>query len=96
MRYNYTPVIRNANNIRVYSATILPYIQPNINDIYINVDYGDKLDVIADLYYQQASLWWIIALANNIGKGSIYIQNKMQLRIPHNIDEIKNLLKNTN
>ena len=96
MRYDYTFVIRNENNKRVYKTTILPFIQPNINDIYIDVDYGDKLDAIAFTYYNQASLWWIIALANNIGKGSIYIQNKMQLRIPSNIDEIKNLLQNSN
>jgi hypothetical protein len=41
-------------------------------------------------YYNDVTLWWIIAEANGIGKGSLAIPTGKQLRIPMNTGEIIN------
>jgi hypothetical protein len=40
------------------------------------------LDTLAQQFYQDTTLWWVIANANNIGKGSFDVPAGMQIRIP--------------
>jgi len=72
-------------------------IEPHIDDIYIIGQIGDRLDNLAFKYYGDSSLWWIIARANNIGKGSLVVPLGLQLRIPQNqfdiIDEYNDINK---
>jgi len=42
------------------------------------------LDNLANKYYEDSSLWWIIARANNIGKGDLTVPLGKQIRIPFN------------
>ena len=51
---------------------------------------GDRLDLLANRYYGNAELWWIIAQANGIkGFTVLYSKNfKGQLRIPTQIQDI--------
>lgn len=72
---------------------ILFSIEPKLSDIYILVVKGDRLDILADRYYKKSSLWKIIAIANNIGLGTLFVQESMQLRIPMEIDEIVQKIK---
>jgi len=39
-------------------------------------------------YYNDVSLWWIIAVANNLGKGKLSLDINKQLRIPTDIQTI--------
>jgi hypothetical protein len=70
---------------RFYSSPDLPIIQKTSQDIYIIADETTRLDVLAYEYYRDASYWWIIARANNIGFG-YSVEAGKQLRIPVHIE----------
>ena len=48
----------------------------------------EKLEGLAYKYYQDTSLWWIIAGANNIRNGSFALDPSEKIRIPRNIQPI--------
>ncbi len=52
---------------------------------------SERLDVIAGQQYQDASLWWVIAAASNIGWG-LQVPAGTKLLIPTNISEILELI----
>lgn len=64
------------------SSTIYPKIKPNNDDIYIIVDTTDRLDLLAHKYYNNPQYYWIIAVANNINNGDMYLEGGTQIRIP--------------
>jgi hypothetical protein len=70
---------------RFYSSPNLPVIQQTAQDIYIIANESTRLDVLAYEYYRDASYWWIIAKANNIGFG-YSVEAGKQIRIPTNIE----------
>lgn len=71
---------------RYFSTTKYPTIPLSINDIYVNTTQGDRLDILAQQYYQDSSLWWIISSANSaLLQNSYYIPEGQQIRIPQNI-----------
>jgi hypothetical protein len=49
---------------------------------------GDRLDTLAFQYYEDSSLWWIIAAANNIHDAPMGLQDGTILRIPLNYIQI--------
>ena len=67
-----------------------PKIPIKNSDIFITPTYGVRLENLANEYYKDTSLWWIIAQANGIkGFTSLYPNNfKGQLRIPTEIQDI--------
>lgn len=81
-RYDGIEVLKGTNGRRFKKSTLFPIIEPHIDDIYIIGQVGDRLDNLAFKYYQDSSLWWIIARANNIGKGDLIVEVGTQLRIP--------------
>lgn len=88
-RYEYTNKNRDKDkNFRKYDSTLYPKISLDDSDIYIITNIGDRLDLIASKYYNDVNLWWIIAQANQIGKGTLNIAAGTQLRIPQNIAKI--------
>jgi hypothetical protein len=75
--------VKNTKKGRRYRSTVkYPLIKRKSNDIYIIGSVGDRLDNLAYNYYGDSRLWWIIARANNIGKGDLNVPNGIQLRIP--------------
>jgi len=72
---------------RVYRSIRYPEIIPSENDVYIMTNNMDRLDILAQQYYNDSSLWWIIAHANKI-KGTIFVKNGMSIVIPMNINSI--------
>jgi|TARA_R110000823_G_scaffold285668_1_gene404094 phage tail protein X len=85
------PIQTNINGRRYYKNAFYPSIPLSSNDIYVITLEGDRLDLIANQYYGDPSLWWIISTANSgVPKSSLYIPVGTQLRIPQNINEIKN------
>lgn len=96
-RYSQTPIIKNMNNkIIYYSSLKLPNIERTDSDLYIQVKKGDRLDKLSDLYYDTTENWWILAVANGLGKGSIIIPYNMQFRIPQNLPTIGTDLEKIN
>ena len=77
-----------------YIKTILyPEIPKASSDIYIMARKGDRLDLLANSYYEDSTLWWIIAQANHLGKGSLSITEPQRLRIPTDLDRILSSLE---
>ena len=72
----------------VYRSKIYPNIPLRDDDIYVATETGDRLDTLAYQYYRDASLWWIIAAANNIHNAPFGLNDGTILRIPQNYIEI--------
>jgi phage tail protein X len=87
-RYVSIPTIK-INNKPVYRTVKYPEIPLNENDIYVTTVQGDRFDILANQYYQDQSLWWIISIANNfLPQNSLVIPEGIQIRIPDNTNII--------
>ena len=75
--------------VRFRSTVKYPKIPLSVSDIYVITQEGDRYDVLANEYYNDKSLWWIIAVANpSIMFGTLIPPSGIQLRIPTNISSI--------
>lgn len=96
-RYTYSEILTTKETKRRYlESTIYPKIPFSEDDNYIIVSSTDRLDLLANRYYNDASYWWVIAVANNINDGTLYLEEGRQLRIPANLPEILGELDRTN
>ena len=68
-------------------TTRYPKIAVGANDVYIFAMETDYLDSLADKFYRDSTLWWIIAQANSI-KNTLKAPTGKQIRIPQNINVI--------
>lgn len=78
----------------VYKTSRYPEIPLSENDTYVYTVRGDRFDVLAQQYYNDSSLWWIISIANtgnagtdlstNLPQNSLVIPEGLQIRIPAN------------
>jgi len=83
MRYNTTSNIQTASEKYRKATTIYPTMPINPSqDIYIRTTTIERLDKLAYTFYGDASLWWIIATANSLGKGTLIIPSNTRVRIP--------------
>jgi hypothetical protein len=73
---------------KTLTTVYYPSIPESDNDIFIVSNETDYLDTLAYKYYRDTSLFWIIAQANNLGKGRMSVQPGLQLRIPGSIASI--------
>jgi len=80
-RYIYTDTKEGKDKKRFMQTTIYPKVLPDDNDLYIITEQGDRLDILANTYYKNPSMWWVIATANNINDANFYIEPGTQLRI---------------
>jgi len=88
-RYQNIQVLRlNATGSSYYRNNVYPTIPPTNSDYYIITTIEDRLDLLAFDFYQDSSLWWVIASANSLPGDSIYPPIGIQLRIPTNISTI--------
>ena len=88
-RYQYTKIKKDKRTKnRVHDTTFYPKIVEEENDIYMTTRFGDRLDILAHRYYNDSSMWWVIAQANNLGKGRTILSPNFQIRIPGNISTI--------
>jgi hypothetical protein len=81
-RYSTARVQRDTDETRKLSTIIVPTIPLSNGDIYIQKTSVERLDKLANIFYEDASLWWIIATANGLGKGSYIVPQNTRLRIP--------------
>lgn len=89
-RYGFNNISTRYDGKRVYTSTIYPPIYPSTTDIIVVSNEGDFLDSLSYKYYKDPTLFWIIALANNLGKGRFSVPPGLSLRIPTNINDIIN------
>ena len=92
-RYQPIQIIR-VNSKPTYQTTKYPEIPLSDEDIYVYTTQGDRFDVLANQYYGDQSLWWIISIANTAVAGtslpsdlpqdSLVTPEGIQIRIPAN------------
>ena len=95
-RYQDIRQIRNENEFvgtlgdKYYRTTYYPEVEPHESDIYVETEFGDRLDLLANQFYNDVTLYWIISIANpnKLNLGSLYPSPGSQLRIPINISGI--------
>jgi hypothetical protein len=88
-RYNYTSKkIDPKKKQKVLKPTIYPKIPVRDSDVFIYPKALERCEHIAWRFYGDQSLWWVIAQANNIFDGSIYLNSDKQIRVPQNIGSI--------
>jgi hypothetical protein len=91
MRYDKSVNIKKRwDGKRYFGTRLYPNIPVTSSDMYVVTNESDTLDNLAFKYYKNPSLWWIIAQANNIGKGKLSVPAGLQLRIPINVTTILN------
>lgn len=96
-RYRDIKVIQTDNKTRYYRNNIYPVIPLSINDIYVITTEGDRFDKLAQQYYNDSSLWWIISIANEeLPQNSLFPPIGEQIRIPTNISVILENYRNLN
>ena len=98
-RYKNIPVIKIDNKPN-YQTTRYPEVPLNDNDTYVYSTQGDRFDVLANQYYGDQSLWWVISIANTAVAGtslpsdlpqdSLIIPEGLQIRIPANYVDVIN------
>tara|TARA_B100000902_G_C27286171_1_gene904546 strand:- start:486 stop:767 length:282 start_codon:yes stop_codon:yes gene_type:complete len=88
MRYNNTNKTKDKNNKLYYSPSFVSNIPLKDSDIFVPVSEGARFDMLAQRYYGDSNLWWIIAKANEMGKGKLGIDVTKKIRIPTEIDDI--------
>ena len=89
-RYKTNKIKKLNDGREVYKSKIIPNIPKSDNDIYVAVQTGDRLDSIAKEHLGDASLWWIIADANNIHDAPFSLADGTVLRIPSNPQSVIN------
>ena len=80
----------NSNRKRYYLNAKYPEIPLSFNDIYVTTTVGDRLDNIANQFYDDVDLWWIITIANPdiIRRDSFNLKPGIEIRIPQDIETI--------
>ena len=87
-RYQTIPTLK-INNKPVYRTVKYPEVPLDENDIYVTTVQGDRFDILANQFYQDQSLWWVISIANNfLPQNSLLIPEGIQIHIPNNISLI--------
>jgi len=88
-RYNKIPKTKSPNNKEMYRNVRYPDVPKDFSDTYVYTTVGDRFDSLAQQYYDDSSLWWVISIANeSIVQNSLIPPIGSQIRIPSNISSI--------
>lgn len=71
----------NVRYIRRLSSIMYPVFSTG-DDTKILSQEGDRLDLLAKEFYGDEKLWYVIAKANNLGKGSFNVPSGRVITIP--------------
>lgn len=69
-----------------YLPTIYPSLALSNNDYYIIAREEDRMDLVAQDFFGDSTLWWVVAMANDLTGDSMYPPLGFQLRIPGNLN----------
>jgi hypothetical protein len=89
-RYSDAKIKNDSDGKRYLSQVIYPSIVESENDLYIISVKGDRLDLYAKRFLGDEKLYYIIAQANGLGKGSLAVPPGLQIRIP-SIDSLSKI-----
>lgn len=88
-RFKNIEKLRTKDGKNYYKNVIYPEIPETEDDFYVITTGEDRYDILAQEFYGDSSLWWVIASANNVNKDSIVVRQGIQLRIPASPVEAK-------
>ena len=84
----------------VYVTSRYPEVPLSSNDIYVYTTQGDRFDILAQQFYGDSSLWWIISIANtavagtdlpsDLPQNTLVIPEGIQIRIPSTYQNVIN------
>jgi len=96
-RYNRSEILTTQEGKRFKKGAKYPEIPLSESDIYVYSTEGDRYDILANQYYQDSSLWWVIQISNPQQPSDSYFPIPgTQLRIPTNISSIISEYNNLN
>lgn len=97
-RINFIRQKINLNRKRVFSNIKYPEIPLSSDDLYVLTIDGDRLDLLANQFYQDVDLWWVISIANPdlIRRDSMVLEPGNEIRIPSDINQIISLFEQIN
>jgi len=87
-RYENIKQVTTMDGITYRTNTIYPEVPLSENDFYVITTAGDRYDTLAQQFYNDYSLWWIIAAANNSQQAALNVEPGVQIRIPANSSQI--------
>jgi hypothetical protein len=95
-RYQKIQQIRNENPYigtigdLYYNTVSYPELGARESDIYVETEFGDRLDSLAFQFYGDTTLYWIISIRNpnEVSFGSLYLSPGSVIAIPQNINDI--------
>jgi len=87
-RYDAVEIQTRWDGKRVYKTADYPVIPVQDSDVLKVTNTEDCLDDLAYKYYGDPTLYWIIARANNLGKGRMSVPAGITLRIPVDVNGI--------
>jgi|TARA_B100000085_G_scaffold280003_1_gene304229 hypothetical protein len=68
-----------------YIQQLYPSVVLASNDYYIDVSINDRLDLLAQDFYGDSKLWWVIAMANDLPGDSLFPPVGFQIRVPSDL-----------
>lgn len=99
-RYSSINTISNPkdnNGAKFYATAKYPKVPLSESDIYVLTEETDRLDLLANQFYGDSSLWWVISIANDfLPQNSLTLTPGVQLRIPGNPGLVLDLYKKIN
>ena len=87
-RYKNAVISKDKNGVRYYKPTMVKSIPLKDSDKFVYPVYGERFDSLAQKYYGDSNLWWIIAKANNMSGGQLGLSPEKRIRIPIDIQSI--------
>lgn len=95
-RYRNIPV-RTLEGKEYRKNALYPDIAVSENDYYVITTVGDRFDILAQQFYNDVNLWWVIATANpTVRRDTLYISPGIQLRIPFNPVQVERSVSREN
>ena len=94
-RYDIGTILKNKQGIRKLRSILISAF-PDSTDTVIQTSTPERLDKIANDFYGDPKLWWIIATVNKLGKGTLIVPRNTIIRIPNKdrvLDQIENINK---
>jgi len=73
------------NQAPAYIQQLYPSVVLASNDYYIDVSINDRLDLLAQDFYGDSKLWWVIAMANDLPGDSLFPPVGFQIRVPSDL-----------
>ena len=81
-RYQNITIETDENGKSHYRTVIYNLISDTSDDIIYTVKEGDRLDLLAKQFYDDATFWWVISRKNLLGKPTMYLTPGTILIIP--------------